>query len=334
MFRILLISTIALFLCGCNSTIKQDKIRGANLEMPAKVIGQSDMNELRNLNVDWVATIPYAFIRRNNPSVQFNDDGHWWGEGKAGTAACIVMAHNAGMKVMMKPHVWVSGQGWAGEFEPQTEEDWKVWEDSNREYILSFAKLSDSLNVALFCIGTEYRKASAKRALYWRKLIKEVREVYNGPITYAANWDEYNKVPFWDELDYIGVDAYFPLSDKARPTLEELKTNWNKKTQELETLSKKYGKPVLFTEYGYQSIEYTNSGHWNYDEDTVKTSHDAQMTAYHALFESTWNEEWMAGGFFWKWHFNIAGYKRGRERDYTPQDKPTESVIKDWYRTE
>jgi hypothetical protein len=299
--------------------------------MPPQPISQSDINELSELNVGWVATIPYAFIRKNSSAVHFKNDGHWWGEGLDGTAACIFMAHEAGMKVMMKPHVWVSGQGWAGEFEPKSEEEWKIWEDSNREYILTFAKLSDSLNVALFCIGTEYRKASSQRSSYWRKLIKEVREVYKGPITYAANWDEFDKVPFWDDLDYIGVDAYFPLSTQARPTIHELKGNWDKKLHHLEQLSIKHNKPVLFTEYGYQSIEYTNSGHWNYDEDTVKTSHEAQEVAYRALFESAWQKEWMAGGFFWKWHFKNPGYEGGRERDYTPQEKSTETVIRDWY---
>lgn len=289
------------------------------------------MNELTELNVGWVSAIPYSFIRRNSTKVHYEGNGKWWGETLHGTAACIQMAHNAGMKVMMKPHVWVSGQGWAGEFEPKSEADWKIWEDSNREYILAFAKLSDSLNVSMFCIGTEYRKTSAKRSEYWRNLIKDVRKVYKGPITYAANWDEYHYVPFWDELDYIGVDAYFPLSTSARPSIEELKKNWNDKLTHLEQLSLKHNKPILFTEYGYRSIEYTNSGHWNYDEDTVKTSHEAQEIAYHALFESAWEKDWLAGGFFWKWHFNNPGYEGGKERDYTPQEKPTEHVIRKWY---
>ena len=321
-----------LLLYGCDHERIPQKINGANLEMPPQPIQQHDMDSLRALNVGWVSAIPYAFIRKENPVVHFNTHGKWWGETIEGTAACIEMAHDAGMQVMMKPHVWVSGQGWAGEFEPQSEEDWKLWEDSYREYILTFAKLSDSLNVALFCIGTEYRKTSSKRADYWRRLINDVRQVYRGPITYAANWDEYHLVPFWDELDFIGVDAYFPLSEKARPTIEELKINWEAKLEDLEQISIKHSRPILFTEYGYRSIEYTNSGHWNYDEDTVKTSHDAQVVAYNALFESTWDKDWIAGGFFWKWHFNNRGYEGGRERDYSPQKKPTESVIKNWYK--
>ena len=31
-----------------------------------------------------------------------------------------------------------------------------------------------------------------------------------------------NVVTFWDELDFIGIDAYFPLSDKKSPTIEDL----------------------------------------------------------------------------------------------------------------
>jgi len=311
----------------------REKIHGVNLEMPPQPITQMHMGEVKDLHVKWVSAIPYAFIRPEQPEVRFQYAGKWWGESVEGTAACIRMAHNAGLNVMLKPHVWVAGQGWAGDFEPRNEADWKLWEESNRTYILTYAHMADSMNVALFCIGTEYRKTTAQRPDYWRKLIREVREIYDGPITYAANWDEYQHISFWDELDYVGVDAYFPLSRKARPTIEELTQGWEKELAQLEALSTQLNKPILFTEYGYKSIEYTNSGHWNYREDTVATSMEAQATAYEALFRSAWHKEWMAGGFFWKWHFPNRMRHRDRSADYTPQGKMAEEVIRSYYKS-
>lgn len=275
--------------------------------------------------------VPYSFIRRGSAEVVFRKTGGWWGESYEGTRECIRMAQQAGLKVMLKPHTWVSGQGWAGDFALASEAEWQTWERSYRDYILTYAHLADSMQVEIFCIGTEYRQAVKQRPDFWKKLIGEVRNKYHGQVTYAANWDNYHNVAFWDDLDYIGVDAYFPLSAQAHPTAEELALGWDSVKNVLRQWSERHKKPILFTEYGYKSIQYTNSGHWNYSEDTVMTSQVTQATAYEALYRATWNEPWMAGGFWWKWHFADGMRHRPRHKDYTPQGKQAEEVIKDWY---
>jgi hypothetical protein len=47
---------------------------------------------------------------------------------------------------------------------------------------------------------------------HWRRLISETRALYEGPIMYGANFDQFEQVGFWDALDGIAVSAYFPLS--------------------------------------------------------------------------------------------------------------------------
>lgn len=319
---------------SCAMTPVENKINGVSLEMPPDPIADHDMATLKKVNADWVAMIPYGFSRGNVPTVNFHNDGRWWGESVKGVAGCIQMAKDQGLKVMVKPHVWVRGQGWPGDFDVKEEALWKEWEESYSKYILTFAALSDSMHVDLFCIGTEYRKPAAERTEFWRKLIREVRAVYGGKVTYAANWDNYQNVKFWDDLDYIGVDAYFPLSREARPSIDLLKENWKKVETELKAHSDKYQLPILFTEYGYKSVEYSNSGHWNYEEDTVKTSMANQVNAYEALFQSVWQKDWMAGGFLWKWHMRKDREYGGPEnRRYTPQGKTTIDVVAKWYGT-
>jgi hypothetical protein len=61
----------------------------------------------------------------------------------------------------------------------------------------------------LFCFGTELGIQSQKRLQYWAQLIVKKKNI-KGKLTYAANWDDFDK-PFWNELDYIGIDAYFPF---------------------------------------------------------------------------------------------------------------------------
>ena len=241
-------------------SIYEQKINGASYEMPSLPVSKTLIGGVKRVNAEWVALIPYGHTLKGEAEVLYDDNNGWWGESVIGIKECVRMSQELGLKTMIKPHVWVVGQGWPGDFDLTDEEHWQVWETSYEKYILTFARLSESLNVDLFCVGTEYRKAVVKRPEFWKNLIKQVREVYHGKITYAANWDNYEKVVFWEDVDFIGIDAYFPLSKKAQPKLEELKVAWGPIEKKLKKFSDKYESKILFTEYGYKSIEYTNSG--------------------------------------------------------------------------
>ena len=101
------------------------------------------------------------------------------------------------------------------------EEGWKKIAEGYKKYILSYAVLADTMEIDLFCIGTELKAMALERPDYWKELIAEVRSIYGGPIIYAANWDSYDEIAFWDELDFIGIDAYFPLGNRQIPSVEE-----------------------------------------------------------------------------------------------------------------
>jgi ankyrin repeat protein len=89
----------------------------------------------------------------------------------------------------------------------------------------------------------------------WRHMVQQVRQVYSGRLTLAANFDNYHEVSFWDELDFMGINAYFPLRETLETPLSEdgLAANWREifgtiqDFRETHDLSLK----VLFTELGY-----------------------------------------------------------------------------------
>jgi len=307
------------------------KITGVNLEMPNKIVDQAKLDSIGTMNAEWVALIPYGFTAKGEARVQFGSKWQWWGETKEGTETISKYAKAAGQKVMFKPHVWVVGDGWPGDFDLETEEEWLEWETTYRDFILTFAAIADSVDADMFCIGTEYRKAAVKRAPFWRKLIKEVREVYGGKVTYAANWDNYENIVFWDDLDYIGIDAYFPLSNKQTPSYEEMVASWNAISRKLKPFSEKYDKPVLFTEYGFKSADFSVSDKVLHDSD-LKVNQESQYNAYRAFFASIWNEPFMAGGFLWKWSFfqdqSNSGWTNPK---FTPQGKPAFKIVKEVY---
>ena len=74
----------------------------------------------------------------------------------------------------------------------------------------------------LFCIGNELRQMT-RYETEWRDLIATVRRIYHGPITYGAHWEsEFEKLPFWDAVDYIGLNNYFPLTRNGDASAEAL----------------------------------------------------------------------------------------------------------------
>ncbi len=110
--------------------------------------------------------------------------------------------------------------------------------------------------------GVDVEAMNRRRKLLeaeWIKLIDGLRDIYSGGLTYAANFDQYQEVTFWDRLDYIGVSGYFPLRDelekyeesKLYPALEE---GWTNVLSEMNSFRKETGvvdKPVVLTELGY-----------------------------------------------------------------------------------
>ena len=102
------------------------------------------------------------------------------------------------------------------------------WFNNYTKFITHYAKIARDEDVEFFCIGTELTFAVTRTDMWKNKVIPEVRNAYKGRIIYAANWDEYMKVGFWEDLDYAGIDAYFPLADKGTPKYEELKQGWRK----------------------------------------------------------------------------------------------------------
>lgn len=306
-------------------------MNGVSYVAPINEVTAATMTPIVELNANFLAIIPYGYLRPSNPKVHFNTDRQHWGETKDGVEKTIEYAAANGLQVMIKPHIWVIGQGWAGDFDLEDESDWKLWEEGYRDYILTFAAVAEANNVKLYCIGTEFRKAVVKREQFWRKLISEVREVYSGQITYAANWDNYENVKFWNELDFIGIDAYFPISDQKTPTIEVLNKNWVSIKDKLAGFSSKQKKQIIFTEFGYQSRDFAADGHWKHEGEELSINLTAQAAAYEAIFQSFWKEEWYAGGFLWKWHSdhtNIGGINCD---EYTPQNKPSENTIKEYF---
>tara|TARA_R110002049_G_scaffold67299_4_gene174850 strand:+ start:891 stop:1874 length:984 start_codon:yes stop_codon:yes gene_type:complete len=314
---------------------QEDKINGVSFVASRDIIDESHVNPVVKVNANFAAVMPFGFIKNlDHPEINHNTDRQWFGETKPGSKQYIEELRKKGIKVMIKPQIWV----WKGEFtgliKMSTEENWKALEDSYTSFILEYTKLAQEVNAEILCIGTELELFVKHRPQYWTDLIKEIKTIYSGKLTYAANWDEFKRTPFWDQLDYIGIDAYFPVSNQKTPTYEECIEGWKAHKPIITKLSETYNKPVLFTEYGYRSVDFSGREPWVSDIAMDVVNLDAQVNTTKALFETFWKEPWFAGGFIWKWfhkHDEVGGENNSR---FTPQNKPAEDVIRQYYKKE
>lgn len=308
-------------------------MNGVSFVSPPKKFPSAYLLAVKKVNANWVAVSPFGFSKAAKPSVTYNSRFQWWGETSAGAATIIEYAQQANLKVLLKPQVWMMGS-WVGSFELKNEEDWQQWEKDYEAFILTFAKVAAAENVAAFCVGTEYKIAAIQRENFWRELICKVRDIYDGPLTYASNWDNYQNIPFWDALDFIGVDAYFPLENASTPNLKVLLKNWKPIKKQLANCAKKHQKQLVFTEYGYMSCDFTAWRNWENEADRngVDLNLTAQSIAFEALYQTLWKEPWFGGGFIWKWYHDYEKAGGQNDKDYTPQNKPVEKVISKWYK--
>jgi hypothetical protein len=231
---------------------------------------------------------------------------------------------------MLKPQLFL-GHTWIGDMEMKTEEDWISWEENYRTFIFDF--LLPNIEIEMLCIGTEINKSVEQRPHFWKKLIEDLRKMYKGKLVYSSNWDQYEKISFWHDLDYVGISSYFPLTEEKTPTIGILKTKWKPILSKLKKFVKEVDRPMLFTEYGYLTIDGCAGKTWELEKKMkqAKINQKAQANSFEALYQSLSKEDWWAGGFIWKWFPEGKGHEGYPEKDYTPQDKQAEKIISDWF---
>jgi len=326
----LLVIFIFVFIQSCSA--QTEKINGISFVASRDSINHNHVNPVVKINANYVAIMPFGFIKNlKHPQISFNTERQWYGETNEGAKHYIQKFQEKGIKIMLKPQIWVWQGEYTGFIEMKNEEHWLVLEDAYTKFILLYAKLAQDINAELFCIGTELEKFIELRPAYWNRLIKKIKKIYKGKLTYAANWDAFKRTPFWNDLDYIGVNAYFPVSNKKTPTVDACLEGWKQHENVIKKISKKYNKPIIFTEFGYRSVDYTGKEPWKSDRSMTSINIDGQSNATKALFKTFWSEDWFARGFIWKWFHNHKNVGGETNNQFTPQNKPVETIIRNQF---
>lgn len=293
---------------------------------------QSDMTlaqVIKPMGVNWITLLVTCYqdriastqIRCNDsPTPTDNDLTH-----------AIEYAHSLGIRVMLKPHIDLTDDPdhWRGQIDFHDDEAaWEKWFESYTDAITHYATLAQNTGADYFAVGTELAGTS-RRADQWRALVRAVRAKYNGPLVYAANWSEEADITWWDSVNAIGVDAYYPLTQSNQPTITQLKAAWTRTVSRLAQLSKKWGHPIIFTEIGYRSVDGANREPYNY-RTSGGLDLQEQADCYQAVFETFAGQGWWRGGFWWNWTANPA-QGGPADTDYTANNKPAENILRKYY---
>ncbi|MCL6642281.1 MAG: hypothetical protein K6T71_03010 [Candidatus Bipolaricaulota bacterium] len=231
-----------------------------------------------------------------------------------------------GLRAFLRPMVEVQDGHWRGEIAFDEDEQWAIWFQSYERFILHYAQLAAREAVALFSVGVELEGA-VWREPSWRELIARVRTIYPGPLTYSANWDGLAQVPFWDALEYVGIDAYFDLAVGPEPSVGALRAAWQPWVHHLEHFAAQVRKPILFTEVGVRSVRGASRHPWDWRHQ-APISLQEQANYYEAFFQVFWRQPWLAGVYIWAW---VPGQGGPEDPSYTPAGKPAAAILQRWY---
>ncbi len=275
------------------------------------------LKALKGNGVNAVALVPYGATQIG--SIEIRAFGRHSLESEEGISETARVAHALGMKVMLKPGIWVGRGSYAGNLEFASAARQAKWFDAYTQFILHYARLATQVHADIFCVGGEFVHLSPD-ACAWRKIIAQVRSVYPGPLTYAASFgEEFEHIRFWNALDYIGLQEYYPLP----PNLSTAAL-----IAHVEGVQKKFNKPVIFTEAGFPSVPGAGEHPWD-SSARGPVALALQARCYEVIFRAFYDQPWFEGMYWWKVGTNDFGGRR--DRSLTPWGKPAMAIVKRWY---
>lgn len=312
---------------GVNVTNEAFQIEGGFLSKTA----DASLDRAAALGVDAVAIVPYARHPTADEPIPIGFFRSPRKETDGGVIHTALQAKTRGMSVLIKPQL----EGpWPGFIKMSSTEDWDAFFREYERFVVHYAMLAELVQADVLSIGVELVEATNGQDERWRQIANRTREVFGGDLVYAANWGgEFERVAFWDALDYVGIDSYYPLSESDAPTDEELRAGAAAIIERVHGVQQTYGKPVLFTEIGYSGSQMPWKEPWA-DGGRVAGDPSAQARAFEAMTAAMQNGReagWIAGTYWWKWSTSLASGGGPADASHRFHDKAAERVLAAWY---
>jgi len=294
------------------------------------------LDESKAMGATWIAITPFGRVRDlSGMGVDLTFEAPFEANRDAIRRA-IAMAHARGLHVMLVPHLWVESGEWRALIDPRTDAGWKRWSASYRAFVLTWAGVAEAEHVELFSAGVELRSwVTTPRAPSFAAIVRDVRRVYHGLVTYSANWDDVDRSVILGELDVIGINAFYPLAEKDGANEKTLLDGAAEVRKKVHALAETWQKPVLFTEIGYTTRADPAVRPWEWPDGMkgVVPDERAQAAAYRALLAPLLEEPDFAGFFVWRVYSDPDDVSQEAEWGFSPRGKLAELVVRDAFAT-
>jgi hypothetical protein len=292
------------------------------------------LREVKRLGGNWVSLTPFGRVADLAPTGVSQTFEQPYENNRKAVALAIRQAHAEGLRVFLVPHLWVESGQWRGEIDPGDDAAWQRWAASYRHFLRGWAELARVERVDMLALGVELRSwLTTAHATSFTDIVREVRSVYPGLLTYAANWDDVEDTVILGELDVIGVNAFFPLAEKSGATTSELIQGGRRVAERLGALAERWEKPVVLTEFGYTTRPDPALRPWEWPDKmkNVVVDEAAQADAYEGLLAPLIDQPWLAGAFMWRLYADPDDLSQEAEWGFSPRGKLAELVLRDAY---
>lgn len=304
-----------------------------------------ELDHLADIGVEWVRIQTFLYQDNIHSSSIFADRDKTASD--ESLEYIISKLHQKNFKVLLEPVVGLehtkSGE-WMGTIAP---DNWDSWFESYNALIQHYAKLAQRNEVEQLVVGVELNSTHRFKEK-WEQIISNVRKHYQGLTIFVANFDAYETVSFWDKLDAIGMNFYFPINRRDDlylpwsevkdeyndPSYEDLLEGWQLWVNALDRWQKKINKPIVVTEVGYASQRGCTYQPWSWY--LGESDYEEQYFAYKALFE-VWGKKQMVDGKFdggnyiqGVYFFGWDSEKPENDRSYIPSEA-AKSIIRKWF---
>ncbi|MBN1608969.1 MAG: hypothetical protein JW940_20245 [Polyangiaceae bacterium] len=294
------------------------------------------LHEVARLGANWVSITPFGRTYDLAPTgIDLSFEAPF-AQNRLAVARAVEQAHAEGLRVLLVPHLWVETGQWRGEIDPGSDAGWARWAKAYRTFALSWARVARDARVDMLAVGVELRSwVTTGYAPLFVEIIRAVRDVYPGPLTYAANWDDADKTVIWAEVDAIGINAFYPLADTENARPDQLDQGARRVIRRMRKLVADWHKPILFNEFGYTTRKDPALRPWEWPEHMshVVVDQQAQADAYQALLNVLVNEPGFAGLFVWRLYADPDDVSQEAEWGFSPRGKLAELVLRDAFAT-